>query len=68
MQITDEITIADIDEALMHLRAALQDYYGHRVSHKDKEFLYGQINDLLDARNELKADEGNSEGNIRTNA
>lgn len=54
--VVSDITIADIDEALGHLRLALQDYYGHRVSHKDREFLYGQINDLLDARNELARD------------
>lgn len=59
MNITlSDITIADIDEALGHLRLALQDYYGHRISHKDREFFLGQINDLLDARNELSK-EGN---------
>jgi len=45
-----ELTVKDIDEALEHLRLSLQDYYGHRLTHQQREFYLASIDDLLDAR------------------
>ena len=54
MQIAlEEITIADIDEALAHLRHKLQDRYGNRLSYQQKQFYLSSVDDLLDARNSL---------------
>lgn len=53
MQITDEITLADIDEALEHLRDKLQDRYGNRLSYNQRQTYLECVNDLLDARLEL---------------
>jgi hypothetical protein len=54
MQIViNELTITDIDEALAHLRLKIQDRYGNRLTHKQREFYLESINDLLDARIEL---------------
>lgn len=66
--IVSDITIADIDEALGHLRLKLQDKYGNRLTYQQRQFYLEQVNELLDARNELKADEGNYEGNNGINA
>jgi len=48
-----ELTVKDIDEALEYLRLSLQDYYGHRLTHQQKEFYLASVDDLLDARNTL---------------
>ena len=54
MQITlEEITIADIDEALAHLRDKLQDRYGNRLTYQQRQFYLSSVDDLLDARNAL---------------
>lgn len=53
MQITEEVTIADIDEALAHLRDKLQDRYGNRLTYQQREFYLSSVDDLLDARNNL---------------
>jgi len=54
MQIAlEEITIADIDEALAHLRDKLQDRYGNRLTYQQKQFYLSSVDDLLDARNSL---------------
>jgi len=54
MQIAlEEITIADIDEALAHLRDKLQDRYGNRLTYQQKQFYLSSVDDLLDARNAL---------------
>lgn len=66
--ILDDLTINDIDEALSHLRTKLQDRYGNRLTYNQREFYLEQVNDLLDARIELKANEGNSETNHGTSA
>jgi hypothetical protein len=51
MQITiDEVTIAEIDEALSHFRNKLQDRYGNRLSYHQRELYLEIVNDLLDAR------------------
>jgi hypothetical protein len=65
MQITiDEVTIAEIDEALSHFRNKLQDRYGNRLSYHQRELYLEIVNDLLDAR--LSLTEGNRE--ISTNS
>jgi len=54
MQIAlEEVTIAEIDEALAHLRDKLQDRYGNRLTHQQREFYLSSVDDLLDARNAL---------------
>lgn len=55
--VVSDITIADIDEALGHLRLKIQDRYRNRLTYNQRQFYLEQINDLLDARNEL-ANEG----------
>lgn len=66
--IIDDLTVNDIDEALSHLRTKLQDRYGNRLTYSQREFYLGQVDDLLDARIELKANEGNAETNLGTYA
>ena len=54
MQIAlEEVTIAEIDEALAHLRDKLQDRYGNRLTYKQREVYLSSVDDLLDARNAL---------------
>jgi hypothetical protein len=65
--IIDDLTVHDIDEALSHLRLKLQDRYGNRLTYSQREFYLEQVDDLLDARIELKAYEGNAETNLGTN-
>lgn len=48
-----ELTVEEIDEALEYLRQSLQDYYGHRLTHQQREFYLASVDDLLDARNEI---------------
>jgi hypothetical protein len=52
MIVIDErpITVADIDEALSHIREMLQDRYGNRLTHQRKQMLLESIDDLLDYR------------------
>jgi hypothetical protein len=52
----DEITIADIDEAIAHLSEMLKNRYGNRLTHQRKLFLMGELDSLLDAR--LEASQG----------
>jgi hypothetical protein len=58
--VTDEITIAEIDEALNHMREKLQDRYGNRLTWKQKQLYWASIDDLLEARLNLtnKSPEG----------
>ena len=46
----EEINLADIDEALAHLRERLQDRYGNRLTHQQRQFYLSSVDDLLDAR------------------
>jgi hypothetical protein len=64
--IIDDLTVNDIDEALSHLRLKLQDRYGNRLTYSQREFYLEQVDDLLDARIELKAYEGNTKTNFGT--
>ena len=56
----DEITIADIDEAIAHLAVLLKDRYGNRLTHQRKAFLMNEMDSLLDARIEAVNEIGNS--------
>ena len=46
----EEINLSDIDEALAHLRERLQDRYGNRLTHQQRQFYLSSVDDLLDAR------------------
>jgi len=49
--IVDEtITIADIDEAIVHIKELLVDTYGNRLTYQRRELLKSSIDDLLDMR------------------
>ena len=48
--VTEEITIAEIDEALSHMREKLQDRYSNRLTWKQKQLYWASIDDLLEAR------------------
>lgn len=62
--VVSEVTIADIDEALGHLRLKLEDKYGNRLTHQQRQFYLEQVDDLLDARLELKANENQNSSNF----
>lgn len=58
LAITDDVTIADIDEAIKHINNMLKiDEYGNRMQWRKKELLQKSIDDLLDARISLAAGE-----------
>jgi hypothetical protein len=49
--ITDDISVADIDEAIRHAFEMLKtDHYGNRMTHQKRQLLQNSIDDLLDAR------------------
>lgn len=48
--VTTEATLAEIDEALLHLRERLQDRYGNRLTYQQKQLFLSSVDDLLDAR------------------
>lgn len=50
VNMTEEVSIADIDEALGHIREQLQDRYGNRLNWKTKAILIESLDDLLDYR------------------
>lgn len=51
LTIEEEVTLADIDEALKHLNDMLKtDQYGNRMDWRKKELLRNSIDDLLDVR------------------
>jgi hypothetical protein len=51
LQIDEEVTVADIDEAIKHISSMLKtDEYGNRMNWKKREMLQASIDDLLDAR------------------
>lgn len=55
LQIDDEITLEQLDEAIGYVYAQLKDdRYGNRLTHQKKELLRSSIDDLLDARLALK--------------
>tara|TARA_R110000868_G_scaffold73093_4_gene212371 strand:- start:4819 stop:5037 length:219 start_codon:yes stop_codon:yes gene_type:complete len=49
--ITEEVTLADIDETIKHVHEMLRtDKYGNRMDWRKKETLLMSLDDLLDAR------------------
>ena len=49
--ITEDVTLADIDEAIKHISNMLKkDEYGNRMDWRKKQLLENSIDDLLDAR------------------
>jgi hypothetical protein len=48
--VTAEATLAEIDEALSHLRERLQDRYGNRLTYQQRQLYLSSLDDLLDAR------------------
>jgi hypothetical protein len=49
--IEEEVTVADIDEALAHINLMLKtDEYSNRLTWQKKEMLLESLDDLLDAR------------------
>ena len=55
LQIEEEVTIAEIDEAINHVYQLLKtDEFGNRMNWKKREMLLASIDDLLDARINLK--------------
>ena len=53
--VANDVTLEEIDEALDHLRLKLQDRYGNRLTHQQRQLYLESINDLLDARIVMKA-------------
>ena len=61
--IDEEITLAEIDEAIGHINTMLKiDEYGNRMTYQRKQFLEGSLDDLLDARLEVMREKQSSEG------
>jgi len=61
--IDDEITIAELDEALGHISRMLKvDKFGDRMTWQRKQFLEGSLDDLLDTRLEVMRGKQSSEG------
>ena len=56
----EEVTIADIDEAISYVAEMLKDRYGNRLTHQRKALLMGELDSLLDARLEAVNEGGNS--------
>ena len=51
VQITEEVTLDDIDETIRHINEMLKtDEFGNRMDWRKKEMLQMSIDDLLDAR------------------
>jgi len=49
--ITEEVSIAELDEAISHLYVQLKtDTFGNRMDWRKRQFLESSIDDLLDAR------------------
>ncbi len=49
--ITEDISVADIDEAIRYTHAMLKtDEFGNRMNWRKREMLQSSIDDLLDAR------------------
>lgn len=53
VKVEEEITVADIDEAIFHINNLLKEEAGHRLTPRRKQLLTESIDDLLDARNRL---------------
>jgi hypothetical protein len=49
----DEITVAELDEAIRYISEQLKDRYGNRVTPNRRKLLMDSIDDLLEARSAL---------------
>jgi hypothetical protein len=49
----DEITVAELDEAIRYISEQLKDRYGNRVTPQRRKLLMDSIDDLLEARSSL---------------
>lgn len=67
MNLTEEVSLADLDEALGHIREQLQDRYGNRLNWKTKEILIESLDDLLDYRLMLMRGENGNDNSISGN-
>ena len=67
--ITEEVSIAELDEAITNLNDQLKtDTYGNRMDWRKRELLQSSIDDLLDARLEAMSgdrDSSNRESETR---
>jgi hypothetical protein len=68
VNLTEEVSLADLDEALGHIREQLQDRYGNRLNWKTKEILIESLDDLLDYRLMLMRGENGNNNSISGNA
>jgi hypothetical protein len=50
VNLTEEVSLADLDEALGHIAEQLKDRYGNRLNWKTKAILIESLDDLLDYR------------------
>ena len=56
------MTIAEIDEAIAHVRKMLKtDEYGNRMDWRKRELLSASIDDLLDARLQMSVECANGD-------
>jgi len=62
VNITEEVSLAELDEALGHLAEQLKDRYGNRLTWQRKALLMDSMDDLLDFRLMLMRGE-NGDGN-----
>ena len=54
LAIEEDLTVAEIDEAIAHINRLLKtDEYGNRMNWRKRELLSASIDDLLDARLQL---------------
>jgi len=68
VNITEDVSLADLDEALGHIREQLKDRYGNRLNWKTKEILIDSLDDLLDYRLMLMRGENGNDNSIGGNA
>jgi hypothetical protein len=68
VNITEDVSLADLDEALGHIREQLQDRYGNRLNWKTKEILIESLDDLLDYRLMLMRGENGDNNSISGNS
>jgi hypothetical protein len=60
--IEQDLTIAEIDEAIAHVRKMLKtDEYGNRMDWRKRELLSASIDDLLDARLQMSVECANGD-------
>ena len=50
MNITEEVSLVELDEALGHLAEQLKDRYGNRLTWQRKALIIESMDDLLDYR------------------